>query len=100
MSTENQSTDHESVLKSCLENPALRDALLEELGESSPSKPDRLRKLGRWCGRLHTRLTKATEVLNQSVEEVREGYRDALNGSDSSTASDGPKGDSDVESNG
>ena len=83
------STDHESILKTCLEDPVLRETLRHALNGASP---DRLQQLGRSLGKLHTRLSSVTgrfssvkQRLNSATDRVRNGYYDV-------------KGDSDVDS--
>jgi len=83
------STDHESILQACLEDPVLRETLRHALADPSP---DRLKQLGRSLGRLHTRFSSVTDrlssvkqSLNEAADRVRNGYHDV-------------KGDSDVDS--
>ena len=85
-------SDHESILKACLEDPVLRETLRHALADPSP---DRLQQLGRSIGRLHSRMSSVTDrfssvrqSLNEAADRVRNGYHDATT-----------KGDSDVDSN-
>ena len=74
------STDHESIVKACLEDPALRETLRHALNGASP---DRLKQLGQRLGKLHTRMSSITgrfssvrQRLNEAKERVRDGYHD------------------------
>lgn len=73
------STDHESIVKACLEDPALRETLRNALDVDGAS-PDRLKQLGQRLGKLHTRFSSITgrfsQRLNEAKERVRDGYHD------------------------